>query len=85
MSVDKTPPNLLPVQNRDLEVHVEAKNLGELSRQKKIAVASLKQFGLPGDDGVGPKHTIVCDEGAYLGGDNSAPFPLSYFTSGVAF
>ncbi|WP_240374070.1 hypothetical protein [Bacillus piscicola] len=78
-------PNLRDKQNRDLEVRVEAKNLGEVAKQKKVAVASLFQHGLPGDNGVGPTHTIVSDEGSYLGGEDSAPFPLSYFTAGAAF
>lgn len=33
----------------------------------------------------GSKFTIVCDEGPYLNGDDSAPSPLSYFCAGVAF
>ncbi len=28
---------------------------------------------------------IVCDEGAAIGGDNSAPPPLAYFASAIAF
>lgn len=28
---------------------------------------------------------IVCDEGAAMGGDDSAPPPLAYFASSIAF
>ena len=30
-------------------------------------------------------HEIPCDEGAVLGGDDSAPPPLAYFASALAF
>lgn len=29
--------------------------------------------------------TIYCDEGTHLGGDNSAPSPLGYFCTSLAF
>ena len=31
------------------------------------------------------KFTIVCDEAAMIGGDDSAPPPLAYFAASVAF
>ena len=31
------------------------------------------------------KFTIHCDEGAAIGGDNTAPPPLAYFASSIAF
>ncbi len=42
-----------------------------LARQQKQAV-----FG---------RFSLLCDEGAALGGDDSAPPPLAYFASAVAF
>ena len=33
----------------------------------------------------GSTWSIVCDEGAYLGGDDTAPPPLVYFSAAVAF
>lgn len=33
----------------------------------------------------GSTFTIECDEGAYLRGDDTAPPPLSYLTSSIAF
>jgi len=33
----------------------------------------------------GRSFTIHCDEGAYLKGDDTAPPPLSYLTSSIAF
>ena len=28
---------------------------------------------------------VYCDEGAHVGGDNTAPSPLGYFVAGVGF
>lgn len=33
----------------------------------------------------GSRFTIQCDEGAYLKGDDTAPPPLAYLTSSIAF
>jgi hypothetical protein len=33
----------------------------------------------------GTTFTIECDEGAYLAGEDTAPPPLSYLTSSIAF
>ena len=82
---EEIPANLRDQQRRDLEIHVEARNLGPLATQKKVARATLVQRGLPTGDAVGPTYTLVSDEGAYLGGEASAPFPLAYFSSGIAF
>lgn len=57
---EEIPANLRDQQKRDLEIHVEARNLGPLAAQKKVALAT-------------------------LGGEASAPFPLAYFSSGIAF
>lgn len=81
---DGHPVNLRPVQNRDLEIKVEAETIGTVTGQKKMATATLIQY-LPDGELAGPKHLLVSDEGSYLGGENSAPFPLAYFVSGVAF
>jgi len=29
--------------------------------------------------------TVMCDEGARVGGDDTAPSPLAYFTIGIGF
>lgn len=34
---------------------------------------------------MGESFTIYCDEGAALGGDNSAPWPLHYFAASILF
>ncbi len=31
------------------------------------------------------KFTILCDEGAAIGGDDTAPPPLAYFAASIAF
>ena len=56
-----------------LEVNAET-----LERQKKTARAELKQPS-------GTTFTIECDEGPYLDGDDTAPPPLSFLTSSIAF
>lgn len=58
-----------------IELVVEAE---ALDKQRKKADATLLQPE-------GKKFTIYCDEGAYLSGDDTAPPPLSYLTSAVAF
>ena len=56
-----------------LEVNAES-----LERQKKTAEAALKQPS-------GTTFTIKSDEGSYLNGDDTAPPPLSFLTSSIAF
>jgi hypothetical protein len=33
----------------------------------------------------GTAYDIACDEGFWLGGDNTAPPPLAYFSASIAF
>ena len=49
-----------------------------LDRQEKEAVVTLERPE-------GSSFTLRCDEGAYLNGDDTAPPPLSYLTSSIAF
>jgi hypothetical protein len=58
-----------------LELVVEAE---ALDKQHKKGEATLTQPA-------GKTFTIHCDEGAYLSGDDSAPPPLAYLSSSVAF
>lgn len=69
------PSSLQPVQDRQLRVSVEAESLVGI---KKRAVVTLEQP-------VGSTWSILCDEGAYLGGEDSAPPPLVYFSASIAF
>lgn len=69
------PGSLQAVQDRELRVAVEAESL---ARIKKRAVVTLEQP-------VGSTWSILCDEGAYLGGEDSAPPPLVYFSAAIAF
>lgn len=57
----------------DIEVVAEA-----LERQAKRAFVTSAAGG-------GSTFEIRCDEAAFLGGDDSAPSPLSYLSAGVAF
>lgn len=58
-----------------IEVVAEAE---ALDKQKKSARVDLVSPA-------GSTFTIECDEGAYLRGDDTAPPPLSYLTSSIAF
>ena len=62
-------------RGHELIVEVNAKSLG---RHRKSAEASMKQPP-------GTTFTIECDEGDYLEGEDTAPPPLSFLTSSIAF
>jgi len=72
---DGTPGSLREHQDRALRVRVHAESLEEM---KKRAVATL-------ESPVGSTWSIICDEGAYLAGDDTAPPPLVYFSAAIAF
>jgi len=69
------PGSLQPTQDRELRVAVEAETLDGM---KKRAIVTLEQPE-------GSTFSILCDEGSYLSGEDSAPPPLSYFSVGIAF
>lgn len=69
------PGSLQPQQDRELRVVVEAESLEGM---KKRAIVTLEQPE-------GSTFSILCDEGAYLGGDDTAPPPLAYFSASIAF
>jgi uncharacterized OsmC-like protein len=67
--------SLQAVQKREVVVRLEAQSL---ERMRKQAVVTVEQPR-------GSTFSIVCDEGPYLNGDDSAPPPLSYYSAGIAF
>jgi hypothetical protein len=69
------PGSLQPHQDRELRVAIEAESLEGM---KKRAIVTLEQPE-------GSTFSIICDEGAYLAGEDSAPPPLAYFSAGIAF
>jgi hypothetical protein len=69
------PGSLQPHQDRELRVVIEAESLDGM---KKRATVTLEQPE-------GSTFSIVCDEGAYLAGEDTAPPPLAYFSAGIAF
>ena len=62
-------------KGHELELVVEAR---ALEKQRKEGEVTLLQPE-------GRTFTMHCDEGAYLNGDDTAPPPLSYLTSSIAF
>ena len=69
------PSSLQPRQDRELRVAIEAESLEGM---KKRAIVTLEQPE-------GSTFSIICDEGSYLAGEDSAPPPLAYFSAGIAF
>lgn len=69
------PGSLQPHQDRELRVVIDAESAGGM---KKRAVVTLEQP-------VGSTWQVMCDEGAYLAGEDTAPPPLAYFSVGIAF
>jgi hypothetical protein len=67
------PPGLDPtVTRREIVIEVNAETLEKMRKEGHARVR----------DNV---YTIYCDEGAGLGGDDSAPPPLAYFCTALAF
>lgn len=51
-----------------------------LEGMRKLAVTRVSRPTGPAE-----AYALVCDEGPHLGGEGSAPTPLTYFVAGVAF
>jgi hypothetical protein len=67
------PPGLDPnVTSREVVIEADAEALEKMRKEGHAKVR----------DNV---YTIYCDEGANLGGDASAPPPLAYFCTSLAF
>lgn len=60
----------------EITFEVEAR---ALEGMRKLAVTRVRRPG-----GAGEAYTLTCDEGPHLGGEGSAPTPLTYFVAGVA-
>ncbi len=73
--MSETPVGMQETQKRDLQLEVEA---WAAKNMRKEAVVTLASHG-------GVTYEIACDEGHWLGGDNTAPPPLAYFSSSIAF
>jgi hypothetical protein len=62
-------------QKRDIIVEAEAYSLEKMKKEARVTLIQPK----------GKTFTIHCDEGPDLGGNDTAPPPLSIFTSAIAF
>lgn len=58
---------------RTFSYEVDAETLGRLLKRGRVGREESGYFSL------------FCDEGQALGGDNSAPTPLMYFTAALSF
>ena len=69
------PGSLQPHQDRELRVAIEAESLGGMRKRATVVLEQPE----------GSTFSIICDEGAYLAGEDTAPPPLAYFSAGIAF
>ena len=67
--------SLKPVQKREVVLKLEAESLDNMRKQATVRIEQPK----------GSTFQIICDEGPYLGGDDSAPAPLAYYSASIAF
>ncbi len=74
-SSDDTPSSLQESQDRELQVRLSAEPHEGMKKQATVTLEAPE----------GSTWSIVCDEGAYLGGEDTAPPPLVYFSVAVAF
>jgi hypothetical protein len=61
----------------EVTLEVEARVLDGM---RKLAVTRVHRPGGPAE-----AYSLVSDEGPHVGGEGSAPTPLTYFVAGVAF
>ena len=74
-SSDDTPSSLKESQDRELRVRLSAEPQEGMKKQATITLEAPE----------GSTWSIVYDEGAYLGGEDTAPPPLVHFSAAVAF
>lgn len=60
---------------QEIRIHVSAESLGKM--KKRAVVKSGRTDGSTWE--------ILCDEGKRIGGEDSAPAPLAYYSAGIAF
>ncbi len=67
--------SLQAVQKRELLLVTEATSLENMRKVADVVIEHPQ----------GSRFRIICDEGPYLGGDDSAPPPLAYYSAALAF
>jgi hypothetical protein len=73
--MSEAPVGMQETQKRDLVLQVAARAAQNMRKEATVTIVS---HG-------GATYEIACDEGHWLGGDNTAPPPLAYFSSSIAF
>lgn len=71
----ETPVGLSGEQKRDLIINVEAAAGRNMRKEAKVRLVKPANA----------TYEIACDEGPWLGGDDSAPPPLAFFSASIAF
>lgn len=67
------PVGLRETQDREFRIRVSAEALDNMKKRAVVFSENASTF------------SIICDEGPRLGGDDSAPSPLCYFSAAIAF
>jgi len=75
-AMSSEPVGLQAVQKRDLHLEVEAWAAQNMRKEARVTIV---------EPAKGATYDIACDEGFWLGGDDTAPPPLAYFSSSIAF
>jgi len=60
---------------QEIRIHVSAESMGKM--KKRAVVKSGRSDSSTWE--------ILCDEGKRIGGEDSAPAPLAYYSAGIAF
>ncbi len=72
-------PGLQETQKRDLQLEVEAWAGRNMRKEATVRIVAASPAY------ANARYEIACDEGPWLDGDDTAPPPLAYFSSSIAF
>ncbi len=74
-SLDEIPSGTEETEGKEIEVRLTAESREDMKKRATVAVE------VPGFS----TFSMWCDEGTSMGGDDSAPAPLAYFSAAIAF
>ena len=72
-------PGLRETQKRDLQLEVEAWTGQRMRKEARVRIVAASPAY------ANARYEIACDEGPWLDGEDTAPPPLAYFSSSLAF
>ncbi len=74
-NLDEIPSGTEEIKGKKIEVRLTAEAREDMKKRATVAVEA---------PGFSP-FSMWCDEGTSMGGDDSAPAPLAYFSAAIAF